>query len=83
MIINQKHMRYLGYLLKMHTSENRTTEIRRSQGPSVILTNHHTHNLILLEFPALDFLDILPLLLLLCFESKLQESKTDHNNVGH
>ena len=45
----------------MHTSENRTTEIRRSQGLGVIFTNHHTHNLILLEFPSLGFLDILPL----------------------
>ena len=45
----------------MHTSENRTTEIRRCQGPGVIFTNHHTHNLILIEFPSHGFLDILPL----------------------
>ena len=27
---------YLGIFLKMHTSENRTTEIRRSQGPGAL-----------------------------------------------
>ena len=27
---------YLGYFLKMRTNENRTTEIRRSQGPGVV-----------------------------------------------
>ena len=29
---------YLGYFLKIRTSEKRTTEIRRSQGPSVLET---------------------------------------------
>ena len=38
----------LGYSLKMRTSENRTTEIRRSQGPGVfrpyLKTSLHSHS---------------------------------------
>ena len=41
----------------------------------LLLTNHHTHNLMLFEFPAPDFWDPLPLPLL-CFESKWLKSKS-------
>ena len=44
--------RYLGSVLKMRTSENRTTEIHRSQGPGVLATSVFACFLMLFVFFA-------------------------------